>query len=75
MGQDPPVTLAVVLIAISLALVGRTGADADALVVIQLPVDSLDAELEPEEFGHMPPKVHTRSMGQQPPPRFIGQAL
>lgn len=73
MGQNPPVTLGVVLIALSLALVCRTGAD--ALVVTQLPVDSLKAEFEPEEVGHVPPKVHSLSIGQQPPPRFIGQAL
>jgi hypothetical protein len=60
---------------VSLALVGRTGADAVAVVgvTLQVPVAEFEVELAPEGSGHVFPVSQTRSVGQQPPPRLIGQ--
>ena len=69
--------MAVAATRLSLALVGRNGADAVAVVVaavLQLPLDRTLTVLVPEGVGHRFAGPQRRSVGQQPPPRFSGQA-
>ncbi len=64
-----------VVVVVSLALVGRTGATPEAEVlpdVVLASVVEIVVELEGSSQDEVP---QTRSEGQQPPPRSTGQAV